>query len=299
MKSTLVIVILLAILGAGFVFKNDIGSIFYSVSKNKVKKENKGKIVDESAQPSPGINVAARWELPHVLQEISGISWLSNDRIACIQDETGTVFIYNLKTKQIEKEIAFAGAGDYEGIALIQNTAWVVRSDGQLYEVADIYATRPSIKEYATGMTEKQNIEGLCYDKSASRLLLAVKDKDLTSEDYKGVYAFDLKSKKLVQEPVYKISVTNEQIKQSGKKKKSQVLPSAIAIHPGTGNLYITDGPKSMLLMLDSNGNIASVLELGKEFLQPEGITFSPSGEMFISNEGGKGNGNILQVTID
>jgi len=36
-----------------------------------------------------------------------------------------------------------------------------------------------------------------------------------------------------------------------------------------------------------------------KQFLQPEGITFNAAGDLFISNEGIKQPGNILQVKID
>ena len=50
--------------------------------------------------------------------------------------------------------------------------------------------------------------------------------------------------------------------------------------------------------MMDNSGNIKKLIELGKEFSQPEGITFSPQGEIFISNEGGQEPGNILKVEV-
>ena len=75
-------------------------------------------------------------------------------------------------------------------------------------------------------------------------------------------------------------------------------MPSALGIHPVTGDLYITDGPKSRLVIMDMSGNVKKLLELGSQFEQPEGLTFSPEGEMFVSNEGVKDAGNILQVAI-
>ena len=73
--------------------------------------------------------------------------------------------------------------------------------------------------------------------------------------------------------------------------------PSAIAIHPKTGDLYITDGAKPKLLIMDQQGAIKTVKILNsKEFNQPEGISFSPEGGLFISNEGSKQPGNITEV---
>ena len=110
---------------------------------------------------------------------------------------------------------------------------------------------------------------------------------------YKGIYAFDLKNKRFVEEPVFKIDLNHELFKSAAKK---PVMPSAIAIHPSTRDIYITDGPQSKLLVMDNSGNIKKLLDLGKDFSQPEGITFSPGSEIFISNEGTKQPGNIIMV---
>jgi uncharacterized protein YjiK len=53
-----------------------------------------------------------------------------------------------------------------------------------------------------------------------------------------------------------------------------------------------------MLLAMDNSGNIKKLYHLGKNFAQPEGITFSPQGEIFISNEGAKQPGNIMKIEL-
>ena len=45
------------------------------------------------------IKIANKWELPRVLEEVSGIDYIDKERIACIQDEVGELFIYNLVSK--------------------------------------------------------------------------------------------------------------------------------------------------------------------------------------------------------
>jgi DNA-binding beta-propeller fold protein YncE len=83
------------------------------------------------------------------------------------------------------------------------------------------------------------------------------------------------------------------------KKKKKAIMPSSIGIHPLTGEIYITDGPKSRLAILQPSGKILKVIELGKEFAQPEGVSFSPSGDLFISNEGTSKPGNIIELKLE
>jgi uncharacterized protein YjiK len=218
---------------------------------------------------------------------------MDDQRLVCVQDELGTVFVFNKESNAVERKIKFANAGDFEGIALTDNFVYVVQADGKLFEVDITNGDQVTPKTYTTSLTAKHNIEGLCYDKDNNRLLLAAKDEVPDLPGYKGIYAFDLKNKRLLEEPVFKIDLNHELIRSAAKK---PVMPSAISIHPSTGDIYITDGPQSKLLVMDNSGNIKKLLDLGKDFSQPEGITFSPGAEIFISNEGTKQPGNIIMV---
>src|SRR5688500_15587961 len=92
-----------------------------SSQADKPKKKDK-----KESKPDAGtgdITVLEKWEMPGILREVSGIEFIDKNRFACVQDESGVVFIYNIKTKEIESEIDFGAAGDYEGIALVNKTA--------------------------------------------------------------------------------------------------------------------------------------------------------------------------------
>jgi uncharacterized protein YjiK len=248
------------------------------------------------------VTILKKWDMPQYLKEISGLTYVDEQRLACVQDEAGTIFIYNIEKNTVEKEIHFGEPGDYEGLTLAGKTAWVLRADGLLFEVKDIHAKQPAVKEYRTHLTVKENCEGLCYDKSKGRLLVAVKDQDPNSTSYKGIYEFDLSNYTMAKEPVIKINLEDEIFANAkGKKKKGITFkPTGITIHPVTQDLYITDGPGSRLLVTDKTGTIKKLLQLDRKiFTQPEGITFSERGELFISNEGVKGSGNILKVSIE
>ncbi|MCW3114627.1 MAG: hypothetical protein JWR18_3023 [Segetibacter sp.] len=264
----------------------------------KDKKKDKKKDETEKLSSFPSYEVVEKYNLPEVLSEVSDITHVKDNLFACIQDELGIIFIYDTYNKKIEKQIRFAGQGDYEGIALVGTTAYVVKSSGEVYEVSGIEIANPLVKEYKTYLTAQNNVEAVCYDKANNRLLLAYKGEEADGSS-KGIYSFDLKNKQLAKSPVYSIDLNNSSFARGSKKNKQSFKPSAIAIHPTNGDYYITEGTNPKLLILDKEGKIKALVPLsGKDFTQPEGITFNSAGELFISNEGKNGNGNILKVKL-
>ena len=155
------------------------------------------------------INDVSNWELPNILKEVSGIKYIGSNRFACIQEEVGTIFIYNADAGKIEKEIPFSGPGNFEGIAIAGTSAYVVQSNGKIYEVQDYEGAAPTVQQYNTPLTAKHNVEGLTYDKKNNRLLLVIKGSAPRNKKYKCVYAFDLKSKQLDAKQVMKIDLND------------------------------------------------------------------------------------------
>ena len=71
------------------------GLSFSEKSKKKsAKKENKNS--GQEAAASAAITITKKWEMPNELTEISGLSYMDEQRFACVQDELGTIFIYNI-----------------------------------------------------------------------------------------------------------------------------------------------------------------------------------------------------------
>ena len=248
---------------------------------------------------SDSVKVDKKWELPKILNEVSGIAYMGNKKVACIQDEDGIIFIYNLETSSIEKEIEFAGGGDYEGITLVGNTAYILRSDGTIFEVADFNDLSPKISKFSTSLKGKLNFEGLTYDKKNNRLLIALKEK--SGDEFKPVYAFDLKSKIWEKEPVYKIEFKDPVFGILNQKISHKILrPSEIAVHPSSGKIYILEGIDPKLLILDASGKPVEIHLLNnKDFPQAEGLTFGDAGEIYISNEANRGPANILLISLN
>lgn len=246
--------------------------------------------------------ILERWSLPTELTEISGIARYKNKLIA-IQDEDGELFVFDPATGKVERRIPFAGAGDYEGIAVVGETAWVLRADGRLFEVSQFWGKTPLTREYPTPLGKKNDTEGLCYDAKNNRLLIALKGKSFDKEVGKGVYAFDLNTQSFKAQPVYRLVAPASGTTGSKKKhaKKNQELrPSEIAIHPVSGHLFILDGPAFHLYETNTDGAIIGSFPLPKtELPQAEGLAFAPDGFLYISSEGRKGNGTILKVRLN
>ncbi len=242
--------------------------------------------------------------LPQILTEISGITEVDAASIACIHDEHETVFLYDINKSQIIRQVFTGVSGDFEGLARVNKTIYVLRSDGQLTEIAGFDSDKFKRTTYPTNIPWRDN-EGLCYDSKNNRLLIAPKEtpgKDSGHKDFRLIYAFSLSTKKSVPEPVLRLDLNaikkfalDKKIKvpMKGKKDKKKEEPdiklqiSAIGIHPVTGRLYVLSGPERLLFVFDMKGHIVFMERLsGDLFKQPEGITFMKNGDMFISNEG-------------
>lgn len=247
--------------------------------------------------------IIRKWDMPHELSEISGIQYISKNIISCIQDEEGIIFMYNLSTDTVEQKINFSKAGDYEGIAIVDSTAFVLESNGKINVVENYLSPDFKTRIVNTFFSSKNDMESLTLDSLNNRLLMVVKEKDPNSKDYKGIYSFNLETYTVDKEPVHKILVDDPIFFKDNfyatKGKKREFLPSDIAINPLDNNIYILEGKNPRLLIMDPNGKLLKLHVLNKKsFNQPEGITFSPEGKLYISNEGKGGKANILEVEL-
>ncbi|MEM7101640.1 MAG: SdiA-regulated domain-containing protein [Bacteroidota bacterium] len=254
------------------------------------------------------------FELPSSLTEISAIAFTPKDELGCVQDEKGNIYVFDLKKGEIDRKIDFWKDGDYEGLAFVKKSAYVLRMDGNIYQVRKFDTKDQETKKRSTFLNEKNDAEGLCYDERNNRLLVALKGRPGESGQFKGkkaVYAFDLEEKELLEEPVYLIDLkaTEKHIKRNieleGYKrivkyfnpdKKDQFQPSEIGIHPITGNIYITSSVGKILMVISPDGDLLHLESLERDILkQPEGMAFFKNGDLLISSEGKSGKGKIVK----
>lgn len=256
---------------------------------------------EEKSRMSHGneVQIIETWELPDILQEVSGIAYLGDERMACIQDEDGVIFIYDLSKRKIVNEIKFAGSGDYESITLANENAYVLRSDGTIFEILNFLEENPQTIEHTTSENFDRNFEGLEYDEKNKRLLMALKER--SGKIFRPIFSFDLSKERMEEDPVIKITFSDTLFSSLGKNPSEKFLkPSEITIHPQTNKIFILEGVNPKILILDENGNPERIYLLNKkQFRQAEGLTFGENGEVYISNEGNGAPPNILQISLN
>ncbi|MEO9965703.1 MAG: SdiA-regulated domain-containing protein [Reichenbachiella sp.] len=252
----------------------------------------------------------AKYFLPYVLEEISGMTYYQPGVIACIQDEDGKIFFYNHHKRELEKTIKFEGSGDYEGITCDGEKLYIVESNGDLHKIVlNDQGKIEKKKKYNTILKKSNDVEGLVYDPGTENLYLICKgDAGLGNKKTKGkaAYIFDLDKKEVKEKPAFKI--TKDDIKNFLEENKDfkyesnriNFNPSGIALHPTNGHFYIIASVGKLMLITDKKGNIKGSIPLDPRLLgQPEGICFAPNGDMFISSEGQGDKGYILKFNMN
>lgn len=228
-----------------------------------------------------------KYDLPDKLKEISGLSYYKSNQLICVNDEEGKIFIYDINEKKIVDKIPFGKDGDYEGVEVVGDEVFVLKSNGKLkgFKIGEAFE-----REIDCSEPEVIDYEGLGYDPKSNYLLLVAKERTKEVDDKKMVYAYDFERKILFKH----IAIPQEQIIDDANGKDFR--PSGIAVHPNTGQIFIIASAGKKLLILSKKGQKEALISLNpKIYRQPEGICFSPNGDLFISSEGKNGNGYILR----
>jgi len=246
--------------------------------------------------------------LPYVLEEISGLSYVKNGVLACLQDEDGKIFFYDLNKKEITRSVKFANQGDYEGLEVVGDTAYVVQSNGDLFKFS-IDEKKVESELIKTPLNKDNDIEGLGYNSNANILILVCKDNSdigKRKQAGKAAFQFDLSNDQFDTTALFSITKYDMQRffevnkNKAYEEKRINFRPSGIAWHPIQDKYYVLAHVGKMLLVVNRQGEIEASYPISPRLLgQPEGICFAPNGDMFISSEGEGDKGYILKFEME
>ena len=225
-------------------------------------------------------------KLPGGLAEISGVVYYPKDTaVFAIEDEAGVLYkIYLNRNNEIRKW-KFDKNQDYEDLVLRDSIFYVLISNGDIKSLR--FGNGDSIItnnfSFPGAGKQKNEFESLYYDDSLQQLILICKDCADDSKKAISAWGFDISTGQY--SPAVLTVDVGPVTKQLGEQ-KMKLKPSATAINPVTNELFILSSINHLLIVTDRNGKFKEVFKLDPAiYKQPEGIAFTPAGDMIISNE--------------
>ncbi len=253
--------------------------------------------------------------LPDLLQEVSGIALLPSGEFACVQDEEGFIVIYDTTLQEINRTVKFGSKSDYEDIAVKENDAYVLESDGTIRAILNFDSEGYRREKYRFPFSGNYNTEGLCYDKKNQRLLIASKNAGSIENARSGrrqIFEFSFRDSSYNTASVF--SIEFEDVRSYFQQNEDTIglnaveangpmmifKPSAIQIHPISNHIYLLSAYPPMLAVLHhKTGKLLYVEMLPTDLHpQPEGLSFNAEGALWIASEGKNQKGRICRFWL-
>ena len=232
------------------------------------------------------------WALSDSLAEISGITFLKNERLIAIEDLRPILYEIKLgdSTGAIINKLAFRETDkekfDFEDVAAVGDSIYALWSHGAIFKITKQGKGFTS-QRTKTWLTKDNNTEGLAYDPLSENLLVACKD-DPGLEDVKkstrAIYEFDTKADSIKPDPFMLIKKSDFE---NVAGEKIDFYPAAIGIHPVSHDIFIISTKDTKgIAQFSHDGKLKAFDYLEKEMLpQPEGICFDKKGNLYISTQ--------------
>jgi hypothetical protein len=245
---------------------------------------------ENTATSPPGydLSVFEKILLPDVLLEVSGIAFAPGkfDSIYVNQDEDGIIFKVELASEKYHTS-DFGIPGDFEDIAIQNDTLLVLQSDGSFYgfTLSDLHNRRSQPFAIYKKILPKGEYEGLFADSlTGSYYAMCKSCKGDKKNKQLSIYQLQFINGELT--PVKKHIMSTEKILEYANNNIA-FQPSALARHPLTQDFYIISSINKSLIVVNNNWEVSGIYPLDrKTLMQPEGLAFDKYGNMYISSEG-------------
>lgn len=229
------------------------------------------------------------------VKEISGMVFMKDGlKMASVNDEEAKIFIVDYANKDTTTSFTFGEkGGDFEDIVMDAKYYYVLESRGRIYRVPKPGTTDSTVIFKLP--IKNADFEALYMDSAKHRIVMLCKScPDYEKGKTKPAFAFDLETNEFSTDPIFTIDVGR--VRKLLKSPNFGAKPSAAAVHPILNKVFIIcsqDGKGLLICSLE--GNIEHAIFLDESlFPQPEGITFAPNGDLYISNEGLYQPGSII-----
>ncbi len=223
------------------------------------------------------------------LVEISGICYYPKDTsVFAISDESGNLFKIHLGKNIVTQKWRFDKKRDFEDLYFKDSTIYVLESNGNIYSLnfspkGDTIYSRKSV---FPNIDKKRNeFESLYYDDHLKTFVMICKNCEGDKKNSVTASGFDPETGKYT---FSLFTIDAAPIAKQAGKNKIKLQPSGAAVNPLTKDLWILSAVNHLIVVTDNNGIFKEAFHLDQSmFTQPEGIAFTPTGDLLISNEAG------------
>ncbi len=237
-------------------------------------------------------------KLPDNLAEISGLAYYAKDTsVFAVVDEDGLFYKISLMQQGKIEKWRFDKRHDYEDLVLHDSIFYILVSNGDIETLQfgkgdSIITNKTKFPESSKKLNE---FESLHYDDELKQLILVCKNCDEETNNKAVAWGYNIETKAYTPD-LFTIDISPALQKLGVQKIK--LRPSATAINPVTNEIYILASINNLLVITDRKGKFIEAYPLDPAiYKQPEGIAFTPAGDMIISNEShDTGLSNILII---
>lgn len=239
--------------------------------------------IDELPAKADVMPVVER-NLEEQLHEISGQSFDEQGRLWTHNDEDGEIYELDTANFKVTNTIQFGEGGDYEGISIWKEHAYIVSSQKQLTSFnlnsPDILNTSslkglPLVCELESILVNDMGVFTMCKTTA-------------TTPNYL-LYRFEDPRKLSRPKAVIDFSPCINTILTSHGHKAFDALPTDIEFSQGDSCWLILTNKPAFLFIFHENGGLKSYFSIEKDLLnQPEGVSVDKDGRIWISSEGKK-----------
>lgn len=236
---------------------------------------------------SGGEEPLAKWILPDVLREVSGVAFFDDGRIVAHNDERARIYVIDPIRGVILKYFNLGKGGivaDFEAIAVAGADMYLLRSNGDVYQFRE-GGDRETVEftKHGTNLGKECEFESLDIEPGTGAFIMACKRIDKKSERN------TLKIYRWLRQPGGAASVSSVSVPLAeaiGSNDWKGLSPSDLAIDANTGNYLIVTGPEKALIEITPAGQVVRSMPVPGDPQQPEGIAITRDGVLIISDEG-------------
>ncbi|MFS8082037.1 MAG: SdiA-regulated domain-containing protein [Ginsengibacter sp.] len=224
--------------------------------------------------------------LNDALSEISGIFFYEKDSsVFAISDGSGNLYKIHLKKPFNIEKWKFSGSHDYEDLFMLNDKFYILASNGDMTTLKFSPLGDTVYRQKNKAPWDNNEFETLFYDQQSQKFVMICKDCGEDKKAMVSTFNYDPDTRQFSKAPLV---ISTAKITEQLGEKKIKFKPSAAAINPKTGDLWILSAVNQILVTATQAGEVKNVYTLNPHlYTQPEGISFTPWGDLLISNEAG------------